>query len=260
MRRFIAVLASTLLASTYATADVQTKAFNYTVDGTTHKGYLAYDDAKEGPRPGVLVVHEWWGLNEDAKKRARMLAGLGYIAFCADMYGNGKVVDHPRDAGAMATEVRKNVQTWRAKAQAGLKILKAQPQTDPSKLAAIGYCFGGSTALQLAYSGADIQAVATFHAALPIPTDEEAKAIKAKILVCHGANDNFITPETIAAFKGALEKAGVHLQFESYPNAVHSFTVVGIDDKKVNGLAYNEAADKKSWQDMQAHFQKTWGK
>jgi dienelactone hydrolase len=259
MRKLTALLILAAAAPA-APAAVQTKVVEYTHDGTTHKGFLAYDDAGSGKRPGVLVLHEWWGLNEDAKNRAKMLAELGYVAFCGDMYGDGKVVDHPKDAGAMASAVRKDVQAWRAKAQAALDTLKAQPNVDGEKLAAIGYCFGGSTALQLAYSGADLDAVATFHAALPAPTPEEAKAIKARILVCHGADDAFIPAEAISKFKAALDAANVKYQFESYPGAVHSFTVKGIDEKMVKGLAYNAEADKKSWEQMQALFKEALGK
>jgi dienelactone hydrolase len=259
MRTLLALLA-VAGAATAAPAAVQTKVVEYTHDGATHKGFLAYDDAKAEKRPGVLVLHEWWGLNEDAKNRAKMLAELGYVAFCGDMYGEGKVVDHPKDAGAMATAVRKDVQAWRAKARAALDTLKKQPNVDPERLAAIGYCFGGSTALQLAYSGAELDAVVTFHAALPAPTAEEAKNIKARILVCHGADDTFIPEAAITKFKAALDGAKVKYQFESYPGAVHSFTVKGIDEKMVKGLAYNAEADKKSWEQMQALFKEALGK
>ena len=243
-----------------AAAAVQTKEIDYDHNGTKLKGFLAYDDSAAGKRPGVLVVHEWWGLDDYAKKRAKMLAELGYVAFCPDMYGDGKVVDHPKEAGKMAQTVRMNVQAWRARAQAGLKVLQSQENVDGEKLAAIGYCFGGSTALQLAYSGAPLKAVATFHAALPTPTTEEAKNIKARMLVCHGADDAFIPEKAIADFKAALDTAGAKYQFESYPGAVHSFTVPDADKRGLKGMGYNEAADKKSWEQMEALFKETLGK
>src|SRR3954447_10993359 len=159
-----------------ARAAVKTKTVTYQHGGMTFKGHLAWDDTVKGKRPGILVVHEFWGLNDYARRRAEQLAGLGYVAFACDMYGGGKVTTHPEDAARMAGEVRKNVKAWQGRAQAALDVLKGQEQVDPKKLAAIGYCFGGSTALELAYSGADLKAVVTFHAALPVPEPEQAMA------------------------------------------------------------------------------------
>jgi dienelactone hydrolase len=206
----------------------------------------------KGPRPGVLVVHEWWGLNDYARGRAEQLAKLGYIAFAADMYGEGKTAAHPKEAGEMASKVRANVQDWRKRAAEALEVLKSQPQCDPTKLAAIGYCFGGSTALQLAYSGADLKAVATFHAALPAPTEAEAKRIKATLLICNGADDSFIPAAAIKAFREALDKANVKYEFVSYPGARHSFTVADADKHGNPGMKYDKAADEDSWKRMLA--------
>lgn len=258
--RSMIVAAALLTATGTVGAAVKTEVIEYESGGVKMKGYLAYDDAATGKRPGVLVFHEWWGLDDYAKKRAEQLAGMGYVAFCPDMYGEGKVVDHPMEAGKMAGTVRMNKDAWVGRAQAGLKALQAHDRVDADRLAAIGYCFGGSTALMLAYSGAPLKAVVTFHAALPTPTPEEAKAIKARILVCHGADDAFIPAEAIMKFKEALDAAKVNYQFESYPGAVHSFTVPGADKRQVKGLAYNEAADKKSWEQMKAVFAETLGK
>jgi dienelactone hydrolase len=255
-------LSAVLLAlfTTSADAAVQTKSVKYQ-DGTQEcVGFLAWDDAVTGARPGVLIVHEWWGLDDYARDRAQQLAKLGYVAFAPDMYGDGKVVDHPKDAGEMAGKVRMNVQAWRKRAQAGLDVLKSQPQCDAEKLAAIGYCFGGSTALQLAYSGADLDAVVTFHAALPAATANEAKQLKTQILVCHGADDKFIPPMAIAAFREALDKAGAKYEFVAYPGTVHSFTVPGADARNLPGMKYNKTADELSWNQMQALFAKTLGK
>lgn len=246
-----------LMMAASAYAEVQTKTIKYQDGATECVGFLAWDDAVEGKRPGVLVVHEWWGLNDYARNRAKELAKLGYIAFAADMYGEGKTVDHPKDAGEMAGKVRANVDAWRKRAQAGLNVLTSQPQCDASKLAAIGYCFGGSTALQLAYTGADLDAVATFHAALPTPSEAEAKAIKPRILVCHGADDKFIPDEAIKAFKGALDKAGAKYEFIAYPGAVHSFTVKDAGRHGSPGMQYQEAADKDSWDRMVKLFAET---
>jgi dienelactone hydrolase len=240
-----------------AAAAVKTKEVEYEVEGTKHKGYLAYDDAVKGKIPGVLVFHEWWGLDDYAKKRAEQLAGMGYIAFCADMYGEGKITEHPKEAGKMAQAVRMNQKVWQGRAEAALKKLQSHENVDGDKIAAIGYCFGGSTALMLAYGGAPIKAVATFHAALPTPTADQAKAIKARILVCHGADDAFIPQEAIDKFKAGLDGAKVKYHFESFPGTVHSFTVPDADKRGIKGMAYNESADKKSWQQMKDLFKET---
>lgn len=250
------LLAGVLVMSVTATAGaaVQTKEIDYEQDGTKLKGFLAYDDAATGKRPGVLVFHEWWGLNDYAKMRAKQLAELGYVAFAADMYGEGKVTEHPQDAGKMSGAVKANQKAWLGRAQAALKTFQAQPQVDPDRIAAIGYCFGGTTALVLAASGAPLKAVSTFHAGLPPLTADQAKHIKARILINNGADDGFVSKESIEKLKAALDEAGVKYQFENYPGAVHSFTVKGADKYAIKGMAYNEAADTKSWQHMQDLF------
>jgi dienelactone hydrolase len=168
------------------------------------------------------------------------------------MYGEAKVTEHPKEAGAMAAKVRANVQDRRRRAATALDVLTAQPQCDKSRLAAIGYCFGGSTALQLVYSGAPLKAVVTFHAALPTPTADEAKQIRATILVCHGGDDKFIPDQAIKAFRDALDQAGVKYEFVSYPGTVHSFTVPGADKHNIPGMKYNKSADEDSWKRMVA--------
>jgi dienelactone hydrolase len=253
MRTVLALTLTAALAGVSAAA-VKTQEVAYEYQGTKLKGLLAYDDSAPGKRPGVLVFHEWWGLDEYAKKRAEQLAGMGYVAFAADMYGEGKMADHPTDAKKMADAVRANADAWRGRAQAALKVLQGHEKVDGAKLAAIGYCFGGSTALQLAYGGADLDAVVTFHAGLPTPTPEQAKAVKAKVLVCHGADDKFIKPDSIEAFKKALDAAKVDYKLESYPGAVHSFTVPDADKRKIDGMGYHADADKKSWAAMKALF------
>jgi dienelactone hydrolase len=251
-----------LLAADAALAQgaVRVQHVKYQYEGVTLKGFLAYDDAAEGKRPGVLVVHEWWGLNDYARKRATDLAKLGYVAFAADMYGDGKVTEHPNEAMQFASEVRKNIKVWQGRALAGLKILQDNEHVDPTRLAAIGYCFGGSTALELAYSGANLKAVATFHAALPVPDEEQAGAIKAKILVCHGAADKFIPEKTAADFRAALEKAKVDYEMIYLGGAVHSFTVQGADKHGNPGMAYNAEADRRSWRAMQGLFREVFGR
>jgi dienelactone hydrolase len=176
------------------------------------------------------------------------------MAFAADIYGRGKTTTHPEDAGKMAGEVRANVEQWRMRAQAALETLKSQPQCNKEKLAAIGYCFGGATALQLAYAGADLDAVVTFHGALPVATPEEAKQIKAEVQINHGADDPMIGADAVAAFKRPLDEAGVKYEFIAYPGAVHSFTVPTADAVGIAGIKYNKEADDKSWEAMKKLF------
>lgn len=246
-----------VMVAAVADAAVKTKQVTYKHGDLDCHGFLAWDDAIEGPRPGVLVVHEWWGLDAYAKRRAEMLAKLGYIAFAADMYGEGKTVNHPKDAGEMAGKVRANVDDWRKRGLEALSVLTSQPQCDKSKVAAIGYCFGGSTVQQLAFAGTDLKAIASFHGGLVQPTPAQVKAAKAEILICNGADDTFIPAMAIKSFREALDKGGAKYEFISYPGARHSFTVPEADSHGVEGLKYNKEADEKSWDDMLKLFKKT---
>ena len=261
MMRSLIAMAVVALAAGTSNAAVVTKVVEYEFDGVKLKGFLAHDDAVKEKRPGVLVVHEWWGLDDYAKDRCKQLAGLGYVAFAPDMYGEGKTAEHPDDARKMATMTRANAKVWRGRAEAGLKQLASQPSVDATKLAAIGYCFGGTTCLQLAYAGADLKAVVTFHAAItPIPTEAEAKAVKPKILVCHGDADFFIKPEDVKAFREALDNAKVKYEFVGYKDVFHSFTVPGADKHMIKGMKYDKAADEDSWKRMLALFKETLGR
>ena len=231
-----------------------TKEVSYTADGTTLKGFLAYDENIEGARPGVIVVHEWWGHNSYARKRARMLAELGYAALATDMYGDGKQADHPDNAGKFAMEIMQNMGTAKARFNAGVKFLKEQSQTDASKIAAIGYCFGGGIVLRMAVSGEDLKGVVSFHGGLPTDSVENPKKVKAKLLVCNGADDGFVSDEQIDAFKKAMVDAGINFKFVNYPGAIHAFSNPDADSlgKKFNlPLAYNKQADENSWAEMQ---------
>jgi dienelactone hydrolase len=248
-----------LILSAFVQAEVKTKTVAYAYNGTNFIGHLAWDDAATGKLPGVLVVHEWWGLNDYARKRAEQLASLGFVAFAADMYGDGKVTTHPQEAGQMASAVRKDVKVWQGRAQAALKVLQNHERVDTRRIAAIGYCFGGSTALALAYSGADLSAVVTFHGALPVPDPAQAKAIKAKILICHGALDAFIPEGTIQKVREAFEQAKVDYEINYYGGAVHSFTVADADKVGMKGMAYNAEADQRSWRDMLRLFGEVFG-
>lgn len=240
-----------------ASAEVVARDVEYTHGDVTLVGYLAYDDAVEGKRPGVLVVHEWWGLNEYAKQRARMLAELGYVAFAADMYGKGKVTEDPKVAGNWAGHMSGNVELWRARAMEGLARLKAERRTDADRLAAIGYCFGGSTVMQLAYAGAELDGVVSFHGSLP-PAPDDAK-IEAEVLACHGAADGFVSAEQQAEFERSLNKAGAAWTLIAYGGAKHSFTNPNADDYGVKGVAYDKRADRRSWSHMRTFFDAVFG-
>jgi dienelactone hydrolase len=229
----------------------------YTANGDTLKGYLAYDQSVEGKHPGVLVVHEWWGQNDYARKRARMLAKLGYTAFALDMYGNGKEAAHPEDAQKFASEVMQNLDAAEVRFNAALELLKNNPATDAERIAAIGYCFGGGVVLHMARTGADLDGVVSFHGSLASMHQPEPDSIKAKILVCNGSDDPMTTAEQIEAFKNEMDAAGADYTFISYEGATHSFTNPDADKfaKEFNlPLAYNAKADSASWQQMQTFF------
>jgi dienelactone hydrolase len=218
------------------------------------QGYLAYNDDIAEKRPGILVVHEWWGHNEYARERARMLAGLGYTALAVDMYGDGKHAEHPDDAGKFAAEVKKNKAAATQRFQAAMQVLLQHPSVDPQHIAAIGYCFGGGVVLQMARQGIDLDAVVSFHGSLATDTPAAPGFVKARILACTGADDKMVPPEQVQAFKIEMENAGADYRIISYPDAKHSFTNPGADiyAEKFNiPVGYNAAADRKSWQDMQ---------
>ncbi len=260
MRRIGAAFMMIVTAGAVGAA-IKSEPVEYEFQGTKLKGVIFYDDAVAEKRPGVMVVHEFWGLDDYAKMRAEMLAKLGYVALACDMYGDGKHTEHAADAAKFAGEARANKEVWLGRANAGLKVLKDHKAVDPKKLGVMGYCFGGSTALQVALAGTDdVLAVVSFHGALPTPTAEEAKKVKAKVAVCHGAEDKFITSETVQKFKKAFEDAGVKINFEAYPGAVHSFTVKDAEKKGLDGIAYNKDADEKSWETMKATFKEAFGK
>lgn len=259
MRQFLAAFAALLVCHMEARSEVKTETVTYKYGDQTFKGHLAFDDAAKGKRPGILVVHEWWGLNDYARQRAEQLAGMGYVAFAVDMYGDGKTTEHPKEAGEMAGMVRKNQKEWVGRANAGLDVLRKHARVNADKLAAIGYCFGGSTALQLAHSNSGIRAAVSFHGALPIPDAALDKAITAKILICHGAADSFIPEETCQKVRAAYEQLGVDYQMIYYGGAQHSFTVAGADERGLKGIRYNAAADRRSWAAMTALFNEVLG-
>jgi dienelactone hydrolase len=236
-----------------AQATIHTETVEYKQGNTTLEGYLAYDDAINGPRPGVFIVQQWMGLTKYEMHRAEMLAGLGYVAFCADIYGKGVRPQDSKEAGALAGKYKSDRQLLRARVNAGLDTLKANKLADPHRLAAIGYCFGGTTVLELARSGADLNGIVSFHGGLDSPSPADGKNIKCKVLVCHGANDPFEKPADLAAFEDEMRNADVDWRLIMYGGAVHAFTQPEADGS-MPGAKYNERADKRSWEDMKSFF------
>jgi dienelactone hydrolase len=240
-----------------ACATLQTKEIDYLSNGQVLKGYLAYDKKIKGKRPGVLVVHEWWGHNEYARKRARMLADLGYTAFALDMYGDGKQATHPNEAGKFAEEVSKNTDKAEKRFLAALDLLSSHETVNPDQIAAIGYCFGGGVVLHMARTGVDLDGVVSFHGSLTTDTPANPGTVKAGILVLHGADDPLITPEQVEQFKQEMEMAGIDYKFVAYPGVKHSFTNPEADSygEKFNlPLKYDLEADNQSWEEMQKFF------
>ena len=254
MLRFAA--AGLAFAALAASAKIVEKSVDYPYNGMTMKGYLAYDDARSGPRPGVLVVHEWWGLNDYIRMRTRQLAEMGYIAFAPDMYGEGKTTRDPKEAGALSGAVR-NQNELAPRAKAGLEILRKQQNLDAKHIGAMGFCFGGSTVLALAYSGEPLAGVVTFHGSLFVPNEQQRTQIKAPLLILHGEEDGFIKPETISELKKVLDQSKVDWYMVTYAHAVHAFTNPDADSFRIPGIGYNEKAAKRSWEEMQRFFGET---
>ena len=227
---------------------------SYSIGNETFKGLVAYDENIKGKRPAILIVHEWWGLTDYPKMRARQLAKLGYIAFAVDMFGNGKIATNPTEAQAFTGPFYSNPELSKSRLDAALSKIKEYKQTDPARIFAIGYCFGGSVVLNSAKLGADLKGVVSFHGGLKgVPADKNL--LKAKILVCHGGSDKFVSENDIATFKHQLDSIGADYKFVVYPNAVHAFSNPAATElgKKFNmGIAYNQKADVDSWNDMKA--------
>lgn len=240
-----------LLCAGSAAAEVETKTIEYEHDGVTLEGYLAWDASSDERRPGVLIVHEWWGHDDYVQRRAREVAELGYVAFALDMYGKDVHTDSPAEAQQLSGRLSADgYAPMRRRARAGLDVLADQDMIDSDRLAAMGYCFGGTVSLQLAYDRAPVQGVISFHGSLPAPAAGEAEQIDASILVLHGAADPFVPDRQVTQFKSAMEDGDVDWHFISYGHAVHSFTNPTADEHGIDGSAYNERADRRSWRHM----------
>jgi dienelactone hydrolase len=231
-----------------AAAAIKHEPLTYQHAGKTFKGDLVYDDAIAEKRPGVLVVHEWKGLVPLTRQQAEAVAKLGYVALAADMYGEGRMAKDNQEAGQWATALRQDLPLMRARATAALEALKKHPRVDGERLAAMGYCFGGGVALELARSGAPLRGTVSFHGNLDTPNPADARNIKGQVLVLHGADDPAVPAEQVAAFQAEMRNAKVDWQMNSYGGAVHSFTNPQSGNDPSKGVAYNEKADKRSWE------------
>jgi dienelactone hydrolase len=255
MGRTLLLLISALLACTaLSEAAIRTQNVEYRDGEARLEGYLAYDDSIKGKRPGVLVVHEWWGLNDYIKGRTEQLAKLGYVAFALDMYGKGVTAKNADEAGKLAGIYRNNRKLMRSRATAGLHILAGNELVDTKRIAAIGYCFGGGTVLELARAGTELNGVVSFHGSLENPNPADAKNIRAKVLVLHGALDQYVKPDEVVAFWKEMNGAKADWQLHIYSGAVHSFTNPASGSDPSRGVAYNEVADKRSWEEMKQFF------
>ncbi len=239
-----------------AHAEIQTQEIDYTQNGTSLKGYIAYDDTIKGKRPGVLVVHEWWGYNEHARDRARMLAQIGYTALAIDMYGDGKIADHPKKAGEFMNAAFKDWETSKARFNKAREILQSHKTVDAKRIGAIGFCFGGAVSIRMARGGADLAGVVAFHSALPL--EPAITNMKASVLVINGSQDPFLKPETVGSFSSQMMAGNVDFTYMNMAGVKHSFTNKQADEfrKKfdIGALEYNKQADERSWSAMQKFF------
>lgn len=259
MKVLLMLVTLMVFAHSTALAKMQSDIVEYQQGDTVLEGYLAYDDSFKGLRPGVLVVHDWTGVGPYVKARAKQLASLGYIAFAPDIYGKGVRPTDPKEASQIAGIYKKDRIVLRQRVNAGLAVLQNNPQVDSKRIGAIGYCFGGTTVLELARSGADLAAVVSFHGNLDTPLPEDAKNIRGKVLVLHGGDDPFVPPSEVSAFENEMRSAGVDWQLVTYGGAVHSFTNPDSGNDKTKGAAYNRMADKRSFEAMKAFFQEAFG-
>ena len=254
----LAAVASLALAGA-ARAEVKTEAVEYQQGDTALQGFFAWDDAVKGKRPGVLVIHEWWGHNEHARNQAIRLAKAGYVGFALDMFGKGKLAKHPEDAQAFVKEATADPMVTKARFDAALALLKARPQVNPEDIGAVGYCFGGAVALGMARAGEDLDVVATFHGALANrgPPAEKGK-VKPRIFVATGGADPMVTKDQVEAFEKEMKDAGARVEVVVYPNVKHSFTNPDAGKAGMSGLAYDAEADRKSWEAAMKVFREVW--
>lgn len=257
MKKLLPLLALLLLFSAPARAELVAKEIAYKDGDVALTGYYVYDSAFTAPLPGVIVVHEWWGHNDYARRRADQLAGLGYAAFAVDMYGAGKIASNPQEATALSKPFYDDRKLMVSRAQAGLDTLLAQPQVDKTRLGAVGYCFGGTVALEMARKGVDLKGVVSFHGGLATPERAEPARVKAQVLALNGGADQMVKQEERDNFVSEMKSAGVTFKTVDYPDALHAFTnpkATEIGERFKIPVAYNADADKKSWAEMETFF------
>ncbi len=255
----IATALTVLVSAAAARAEIVTRTIEYKQGDTALEGFLAYDSAGPARKPGVVVFHQWMGPTNHERTRAQRLAELGYVAFVGDIYGKGVRPTNTQEAAAAAGKFRNDVPLLRARAQAALATLRQQPNVLPDEIAAIGFCFGGGAALELARSGADLLGTVTFHGTLSTPNPQDAKAIRGKVLVLHGADDPHVPRAAVLGLEDELTKAGVDWEVDLYSKTVHSFTQVEAGNDPSKGDAYNPESDRRSWQRMKDFFGEIFG-
>ena len=256
--KWILAIAMLVSAST-AFAEVKTKEVAYREGDTDLQGFMAWDDAAKGKRPGVLLVHEWWGLNQNIRNQAVRMAKAGYVAFALDMYGKGKVATHAQDAQTFAAEASKDPAVSAARFHDAVELLKQDPHVDATKIAAVGYCYGGGVVLDRARAGdPDLDAVVSFHGMLATQTPAEKGKVKARVLAAAGEADPFVPAAQVEGFKQEMTAAGANFKVVSYPGAKHGFTNPDAGTYGMEQLAYNPEADKKSWAEMLKVFKEVW--
>jgi dienelactone hydrolase len=236
-----------VLCSTSAEAKVKTETVVYKQGKVTLEGVLAYDDATTDRRPAVLVVHDWMGIGNHTRATAERLAGMGYVAFAVDIYGKGKAPKSFDEAGKLAGQYKGDRKLLRARVRAGFDWLGKHKLVDATRIAAIGFCFGGTTALELARAGAPVAGVISFHGGLDSPTPADARNIKGKVLVLHGAADPYVPPDQVAAFQKEMDDAKVDWQLIAYSGAVHAFTNPDAGNDPSKGAAYDARTDARAW-------------
>ncbi len=261
-RTTVTIVAAALAIAGAARAEVKTQEIEYRQGDTVLKGFLAYDDAAKGKRPGILVVHEWWGNNAHARNAATKLAKAGYVGFALDMFGEGKSTTHPEDAKAFVAEATKDPAVKKARFEAALEQLVAQPQVDREKVGVIGYCFGGGVALDMAREGEPLKALATFHGSLARSSEpaKEGSFGPRSILVQTGGADPMVPKEQVAALEKEMKAAGVKARVITYPGAKHGFTNPDADKAGMAGLAYDAKADRRSWDELLKYLKAVFGR
>jgi dienelactone hydrolase len=251
---YLTLFALAAAAALPAWAAVKTEVVEYKDGDQVCEGVLAYDDAVKEKRPGVVVVHDWMGISGETERRTKQLAELGYVAFAADIYGKGIRAKDPKEAGPLAGKYKGDLPLLRSRARAAFDTLAKSPRVDPAKIFAIGYCFGGTTALELARSGAPLAGTVSFHGGLATKDPADAKNVKGRVLVLHGAADPYVPPTEVAAFQKEMDDAKVDWQMVYYAGAVHAFTNPGAGTDPSKGAAYDAKADRRSWEAMRAFF------